>query len=310
MRRHLGRHLSETDVRITLPLIFVVVLVVAGFLIVNRPQLITINAAVARDFPGNGFSHQLFETLLQSYVDADGAVDYERWHADPNAIAELDSYLAAVVAFSPESTPERFATRDDELAYWLYAYNAYVIRSVLLNWPLESVTDVKAPLEAIRGLGFFYHLRYEFGGRAYSLLTVENQKIREQYQDPRIHFVLNCASASCPVIRPELPTGDALEAMLAVAASEFIADPANVFIDHEARTIFLSAIFKWYRKDYLNWLRANGRPANNGVIDYVVAIADDELAKELEAALGYRIEFRDFDWTINASDATTNNTMQ
>lgn len=310
MRRHLGRHLSEFDVRIALPLIIVVVLLVAGFFFVNRPQLITINAAVARDFPGNGFSHRAFETLLQTFVDAAGEVNYARWHADPNAIAELDSYLAAVSAYSPETTPARFATRNDELAYWLYAYNAYVIRSVLLNWPLDSVTDVKAPLEAVKGMGFFYRLRYEFGGRAYSLLSVENQKIRKQYQDPRIHFVLNCASESCPVIRPELPSGDALETLLADAASEFVADPVHVYIDHEGRSIFLSAIFKWYKDDYLNWLRANGRPTDNGVIDYVVSIADEDLQRKLAAAADYEVKFRDFDWTINASDAAANNTMQ
>jgi hypothetical protein len=302
--------LSETDVRITLPLIILVVLVVAGFFSINRPQLITINAAVARNFPGAGFSHSAFEALLRTYVDTNGHVDYERWHANSMDIAELDSYLAAVVAFSPETTPERFASRNDELAYWLYAYNAYVIRSVLMNWPLDSVTDVKAPIEAVKGMGFFYRLRYQFGGRAYSLLTVENQKIRKQYQDPRIHFVLNCASESCPVIRPELPSGEELEALLDDAASEFVSNPANVFIDHDSETVFLSAIFEWYEDDYLNWLRANGRPATNGVIDYVFTVADRSLQRELESASSYDVEFRDFDWTINAVEIATNTPLE
>jgi len=245
--------------------------------------------------------------LLATWVNAEGYVDYEGWHRSPEAMADLDSYLAAVSAYSPESTPERFPSRNDALAYWLFAYNAYVMRSVLVNWPLDSVTDLKAPIEVVKGMGFFYRLRYRFGGNAYSLYKVENDIIRKQYKDPRIHFVLNCGSESCPVIRPELPTGDALEVMLSEAATEFVNDPVNVFVDHDAKTIYLSAIFKWYEDDYLNWLRANGRPAND-LIDYVRPIAVDSLASDLAKAENYAVKYRDFDWTVNASKVATNDT--
>ena len=285
-------------------LIIGVVVVAAGFYWANRPQLVPVNAAVANDFPPDTFSHAEFERLLVAYVDADGYVDYERWYNDAMSVADLESYLAAVAAYSPESTPERFASRNDELAYWLYAYNAYVIRSVLSHWPLDSVTDVKAPIEAVKGMGFFYQLRYLFGGRAYSLLTVENGKIRKQYKDPRIHFVLNCGSESCPVIRPELPDGDALEILLEESAIDFVNNPDNVAVDHDDQVVYLSAIFKWYEDDYVNWLHANGRPAVNGLIDYVRPMATGGLAMDLEKADAYAIEFRDFDWTVNASNLT------
>ena len=124
-------------------------------LFVNRPQLIAINAAIPGDFPAEGFSHDPFEGLLQKYVDDEGNIGYAAWHANVADRDRLDGYLAAVARFSPEETPARFATRADRLAYWLYAYNAYVIRSVLDHWPIDSVTDVKAPLEAVTGLGFF-----------------------------------------------------------------------------------------------------------------------------------------------------------
>ena len=293
--------LSETDVRIAIYLIIGVILIAAGLYWANRPQLIPINAAVPDEFPANGFSHAGFETLLSRYVSEDGSVDYESWHGDAMSIANLDSYLAAVSAFSPDASPERFPTRNDELAYWLYGYNAYVIKSVLSHWPLESVTDVKAPIEVVKGMGFFYRLRYTFGGRAYSLLAVETKKIREEYKDPRIHFVLNCASESCPVIRPTLPSGDALEQLLTDAAVEFVNNAENVEVDHEQQTTYLSAIFKWYEDDYLNWLRANSRPADKGLYDYVKQYAGQDLALDLERAQEYAVEFRDFDWAVNTT---------
>ncbi len=295
--------------RIVIILISVVILVAAGFFWANRPQLIPINAAVPDDFPTDSFSHRGFERLLSNYVDATGYVNYERWHRDAMSIAQLDSYLAAVSAFSPDSSPDRFPSRNDELAYWMYGYNAYVIKSVLSNWPLDSVTDVKAPIEVVKGMGFFYRLRYLFGGRAYSLLAVENEKIRKEYKDPRIHFVLNCGSESCPVIRPELPTGDDLDLLLVESAREFVNNPANVQVDHDDQLIYLSAIFKWYEDDYLNWLRANGRRVDKGLLDYVTPIAEGVLADDLERASGYAIEFRDFDWTVNATKAASSNTM-
>ena len=73
-----------------------VVLVVAGFCWVNRPQLVPVNAAVADNFPPDNFSHATFERLLGIYVDSDGFVDYERWYNDAMSVAELESYLAAV----------------------------------------------------------------------------------------------------------------------------------------------------------------------------------------------------------------------
>jgi len=277
----------------------IVVAVVLAFFWVNRPRRVIVDVPVASDFPVQGFSHETFEALLGQYVTAAGRVNYELWHSSADSVAQLDTYLAAVSRFSPDNAAERFPQRNDELAYWLYGYNAYVIKGVLDNWPLSSVTDVRAPIEAVKGLGFFYQLRFSFGGEYLSLLKVENQKIRKRYKDARIHFVLNCASESCPVARPELPTGDALEQMMNRAALEFINNPDNVSVDHGKQTVFLSTIFKWYEKDFINDLRARGRPAERGLVDYVASVASRELRSDLERASAYAVEFRDYDWHLN-----------
>ncbi|MDX1405034.1 MAG: DUF547 domain-containing protein [Woeseiaceae bacterium] len=281
--------------------IAVLVVLVCAFVLANRPVLVTIDADIPAGFPENAFSHEIFEDLLHKYVDAQGAVDFEAWHANDADRLRLDGYLAAIAAYSPDVTPERFARQSDELAYWMYAYNAYVIRSVLDHWPLESVTDVKAPIEAVTGLGFFYRQRFLFGDTPLSLYVVENHRIRKRFQDPRIHFVLYCASASCPVLRPQLPTGDELETLLDEATAAFVSDPKNVFIDHENRQIVLSAIFEMYRGDFLRELAKQGIPSERGVYDYVLTVAPGDLRKELEAADGYEVTFAGYDWAIAKS---------
>jgi hypothetical protein len=269
----------------------------------DRPQLNTIEASVASDFPHDGFSHQLFEDLLKAYVNDAGEVDYDTWNESGDANRKLDSYLAAVSLYSPENAPERFVTRNDALAYWLYAYNAYVIWSVLDNWPLKSVTDVKAPVEIVKGFGFFYHQRYVFGSKPYSLLTVENQKIRATYKDARIHFVLNCASESCPVLRPELPTGDALESLLQQATVDFVNDDRNVYIDDTSRTIYLSTIFKWFKKDFISELRKLGLPTERGAVAYIATVASEEKRDRLLSATDYQVKYIDYDWSLNSDDS-------
>lgn len=276
------------------------VLLAGGFLYLNRPYLVTVNALVSPEFPATGFAHEQFEALLHKYVDSSGNVDYDRWRRTAADKSQLDRYLAAVSRYSPENAPERFAKRSEALAYWLYSYNAYVIWSVLGNWPLESVTDVKAPIEAITGLGFFYRQRFLFGEVPLSLYAVEHKKILHTYKDPRIHFVLNCASDSCPVLRPELPTGDELEAKLISSTADFVNAPRNVRVDHDNSQIVLSTIFKWYRNDFLNDLRRRGLSTERGVVDFVADAGSAELQTELEGAATYEVVFADYDWALNS----------
>ncbi len=268
---------------------------------INQPRKIVIDAALPVGFAAHGFSHESFATLLQRHVSAEGRVNYDRWHQSAESVQQLRSYLAAVSDFSPNSHPERFSNRNDELAYWLYAYNAYVIYSVLAHWPIESVTDVQAPLEAIKGLGFFHQQRFSFGGDFMSLLQVQNREIRGKHQDPRVHFYLNCASESCPVARPTLSTGDEFEQLLTQAAIDFINDTRNVVIDHDDKTVLLSMIFKWYEDDFVNRVRLDGDLVSNGLMAYIARYASEGLANDMARAGQYTIQFRDYDWDINST---------
>lgn len=164
---------------------------------------------------------------------------------------------------------------------------------------MDSVTNVKAPLEIVKGLGFFYQLRFVFGGKAYSLYAVENDIIRARYRDARIHFVLNCGSESCPALRPELPVAEELEPFLQQAVVDFVSDERNVRIDHEKNEVVLSTIFKWFRKDFINDLRRRGLPSERGLIDYVASVAPEPLRKELAVSADYAIVFNDYDWAAN-----------
>ncbi|MFQ5550596.1 MAG: hypothetical protein ACE5FJ_05115, partial [Gemmatimonadales bacterium] len=102
-----------------------------------------------------------------------------------------------------------------------------------------------------------------------------------------------------PAIRPELPRGDELTELLERATHQFVADPRNVRIDHAAREIRLSPIFKWYEKDFVRYLRTHALPSAHGAVDYVVSVAPAELRTDIENARGYDTVFSEYDWRIN-----------
>ena len=261
-----------------------------------RPRVLRADAPPAAQ-PVGGFTHAAFESLLRRFVDDAGRIAYDRWANDAGARTELDAYLAAIEETSPENEPARFQDRSDRLAYWLNAYNACVIKAVLVHWPLQSVTDVKAPFEIVQGLGFFAKLRFVIGGRPYSLYEIEHEQIADRFEDPRIHFVLNCASGSCPVLQPELPQGPDLEEYLADAARRFVAEQRNVDIDHRKGRVVLSAIFSMYEAEFTNALRRQGLPG--GLVAYVASVAPAPLQAELVQAKNYTLSFHEFDWSIN-----------
>ena len=261
-------------------------------------QTLKVDSPLPADFPSAGFSHKAFEQLLQQFV-RDGNVDYGAWHADAAAMQKFNSYIAALAAYSPENAPQRFTEPGDKKAFWLYAYNALVIKAVLDRWPLDSVTDVRAPLEFVKGYGFFYQLQFVVGGKTYNLYDIEHDKVLAGWSDPRAHFVLNCASSSCPVIRPELPTGPDLEPFLDEATKKFISNPKNVEIDHAKKEVRLSKIFQWYESDFINDLRRRSLPSSNGIIDYLIAVAPEAMKSDLHSATDYTIKYNAYNWGIN-----------
>ena len=274
------------------------IFVVYGFWRWNTQAVIT---KVSADLPDvflqdgsehQSFSHQSLAQLLTRFVEQ-GRVDYQAWSEDEQSLNQLDQYLAAVARFSPENAPQKFKHKNESLAYWVYAYNAVVIKSILNHWPLSSVNDLTTPVEIIKGLGFFYQQKYIYGGQAYSLYQIENGKIFDGESDPRVHFILNCGSESCPVLRPQLPTGEQLESFLAQAAKEFVADPKNLTIKHDEQTLYLSAIFKWNKNAFIKAV------SGNNLVDYLLTISDDKVGRELFKARNYTIEFIEYDWSVN-----------
>lgn len=173
-------------------------------------------AGAALPAPG-AFPHAHFSAVLARFVDAQGLVDYATLARDR---AELDAYTAILAATSPKRDPELFPTRQDQLAYWLNAYNAWAMTAVIDRPGLQSVHD--------QLLDFFYTTRHRLGGRKVSLYKLENGIVRKEFGDPRVHFALNCQSIGCPRLPRKAFEPASLDAELDAASAEFCADRKSV----------------------------------------------------------------------------------
>ena len=213
--------------------------------------------------------------VLERHVDDQGLVDYAGLAEDRD---DLNSFVAYVYAVSPESHPARFPGRADRLAYYINAYNALAMYNVL-----ES--DVPESLAGWTKLDFFVLRRLQVGGERMSLYGFENDVIRPQ-GDARVHFALNCMAVSCPRL-PRTPyLADGLDARLDGDARAFFAEPRNLTVDHEARTVALSEILDFFEEDFLV-----DAPS---LIAYVNRYAGEPIPE------GYDVRFFDYDWTVNA----------
>jgi len=226
---------------------------------------------------GATFSHDLFNQVLQEHVDEEGRVDYAKLKATPE---KLEAYLDLVAVANPAEL-----SYNAQLAFWINAYNALVIKGVIDHYPTTSVRKIK-----LFG-GFFYRLKFKGSGKTYTLNHIEHDIIRAEFVDARVHFVLVCAALGCPALENRAFSAETLEERLETATLNFIRNPDKVKLDRGGRRVYLSKIFKWYDDDFTEG-------GYTGVANF---LADYLSVEDAEFLSTEKVKFRylDYDWTLN-----------
>lgn len=210
-------------------------------------------------------SHEVWDKLLQQYVSASGKVNYSGFKKDK---ARLESYLQ-VLAKNP---PENDWSRAEKMAYWINAYNAFTVKLILDNYPLSSITNLDngKPWDV---------KRIQLGGKNYSLNNIENDILRPQFKDARIHFAVNCAAISCPPLLNRAWTAANLESNFEKQAKAFINNTS--FNKITAKEVEVSKIFDWYSADFSNLIEFLNRYAS------------------VKINANAKVKFKEYDWALN-----------
>ena len=185
--------------------------------------------------------HSAWNSFLGSYVSAgsDG-VNRVNYAAAKAAQGSLKSYIASLTAIDPTSL-----TRDAAMAYWINLYNAATVDVILDNYPVASIRDI--------GGGLFSSGPWDddvvtVNGRALSLNDIEHGILRPIWNDPRIHYAVNCASIGCPNLRTSAFTAASLAGDLDQAARDYITHPRGAQMTSNG--LVVSSIFEWYQVDF------------------------------------------------------------
>lgn len=218
--------------------------------------------------------HTLWGELLTKH-NHQGRVDYKGMQTDE---ALLDRYLVQLEKIDPDSLE-----RSDSLAYYINLYNAWTVKLILSKYPdLTSIKDlgtlIKSPWKK---------KLIPLNGTKVSLDHIEHDIIRPRFKDPRIHFAVNCAALSCPPLWRVPFEGHTLDAQLDQATIQFINDPKSNYLKGD--TLFVSRIFKWFKKDF-----------KNDVAGFIRRYAQGDLKAALDAFKGTpSVKYLDYDWNLN-----------
>ncbi|MGO3343818.1 MAG: DUF547 domain-containing protein [Marinomonas sp.] len=241
------------------------------------------------------FDHQVWGSLLQKHVHLINGgkasqVDYQGFVDDK---VLLEGYLMRLSRVDRD----QFDTwgKNEQLAFLINAYNAWTVNLILTKWPdVASIKDLGSLFSSPWSKKFIPLL-----GEKRSLDNIEHKLIRGsgRYNDPRIHFAVNCASIGCPALGNQAYQGTNIETLLRQQTQLFLSDRSRNYI--EGDTLNLSSIFKWYREDF-----EKGWHGYYSLEDFLVAHAHDlSLSSGITNQLknkSFDIDFLDYDWQLNS----------
>lgn len=241
-----------------------------------------------------GFDSAAWDALLKKHVQLlrggqATEVDYDGFKVERVSLQTVLDNTAKVTRpeFDRWSNPA-------QLAFLINAYNAWTVEAVLTGYPgIKSIKDVGSFIQSPWKKRFIPLL-----GETRSLDDIEHGLISGsgRYNDPRIHFAVNCASIGCPALRKEAYVADRLNAQLEESTQMFLSDRTRNRLASEVLKV--SSIFKWYRSDFeKGWRGAN-------TLAQFLALYREALALNADVASGLAagqldIEFLDYDWRLN-----------
>lgn len=220
--------------------------------------------------------HRIWDSLLQKHVTVEGRVDYNGFRADSS---RLNDYLDLLRQHHPN---KKHWSREERLAYWINAYNAFTVKLVADHYPVESIKDIKNGVPFVNTVWDIKFIEIE--GQTYDLNNIEHGIIRPRFEEPRIHFAVNCAAISCPKLSNRAYTPEKLDAQLTQAAQSFLADEGKNRLN--AGAVQLSKIFNWYGGDF--------KTGGQTLLAYINQYAPVEIRENAE------VSYLEYDWSLNA----------
>lgn len=237
--------------------------------------LVGCSSVQSQDANGKPVSHEMFTELLSRHVNSTGLVNYKGFKKDRE---KLNQYLELLKS----TAPNKNWSDEEQIAYWINVYNAFTIDLVLQHYPVQSIKDIGSSIQ-IPFVNTPWDVKFiEIGGETYDLNNIEHGILRKEWEEPRIHFAVNCASYSCPRLRNEAFTAEQLDKQLNEQARAFINDDFRNDITKDKAE--LSRIFDWFSGDFKDVMP---------VREFINQYADVKIGEST------KVTYKEYDWNLN-----------
>jgi hypothetical protein len=240
--------------------------------------------------------HRPFDQLLDLQV-RDGLVYYR---ALKSVRGSLDRYVASLNV--PAAAYDAWS-KEQRAAFWLNAYNAFVLRTVVDHYPIRARATTY-PANSIRQIpGAFDQIRHRAAGRAVTLDEIE-KTILPEFQDPRLYLAIGRGALGGGRLRSEAYSGGRLEAQLGRLREEFVTNPDLFKIDRAANQIGVTPVVGWHEAAFVAaYDRSSGAFAERSPVERaILAFVEPHLfptEKVFVQKNAFRIVYQPFDWRLN-----------
>ena len=222
----------------------------------------------------NPVQHGEWDVLVKKHVSKNGMVDYQGFLKDKK---QLQVYLDKLSANKPTSK----WSKNEKMAFWINAYNAFTVKLILDHYPIKSIKDIKRGIPFVNSVWDITFI--PMGKEKIDLNYIEHSILRKEFKDPRIHAAINCASFSCPLLRNEAYYASRLDEQLNDAMRRFVNYSQRNQLDKS--NIKISKIFSWFAGDF----KLNG----SSVVDYLNKYAKKRVQPNA------KIDFLEYQWELN-----------
>ena len=268
-----------------------------------RPLLVSLSAlalaaaltTVSAQEPAADGRRKAFDQILDLYV-RNGDVYYRALKSDR---AKLDAFITVLGGASIDKL-----SREDQMAFWLNAYNATVLRTVIDHYPIQGRSSDYPPRSIRQIPGAFERLQHRIAGRSVTLDQIERD-ILPGFHDPRVYFALGRGAVGSGRLRSEAFVPARIEEQLSEVAAECVSRAQCIQVDTGADKVGASAIFSWREKEFTDAYAdkapaavANRSPIERAVIAFVYPkLLNAE--KDVIAKNTFQLTYKPFDWTLN-----------
>ena len=271
-------------------------LTIAVFVVAVAHPPSQVRAFAAQGSTGDAL-HRAFDQILDLNV-RDGLVYYRALRASR---AALDRYAASLNV--PAATYQSWS-REQQMAFWLNAYNAFVLQTVVDHYPLNGGSKAY-PSNSVRQVpGAFEQLKHRAAGQSLTLDDIE-KKILPQFKEPRLYLALGRGAIGSGRLRSEAYTGDQLKQQLDDLQKEFVSEQTMIKIDRSANQISVTPIISWHDSEFIAAYDAGATgpltqrsPIERAIVAFVTPRLLP-LEKEFLQKNEFKVTYHPFDWRLN-----------